>query len=96
MTKRLGGFRRKTRSKLRKTPRTKGKINITSYLYEFNLKDRVLLKAEPGVQKGMHFPRFDSKSGIIKGRQGNCYKVLIKDGGKDKILIVHPIHMRKL
>ena len=29
MTKRLGGFRRKTRSKLRKTPRTKGKIKLS-------------------------------------------------------------------
>ena len=96
MTKRLGGFRRKTRSKLRKTPRTRGKINITSYLHEFILNDKVLLKAEPGIQKGMHFPRFDSKSGVITGKQGRCYKVLIKDGNKDKTLIVHPIHLRKL
>ena len=31
----------------------------------------------------------------FKGKKGNCYEVLIKDGGKEKTLIVHPIHLKK-
>ena len=96
MTKRLGGFRRKTRSKLRKNHRDKGKISIAKYLQEFKVNEKVLLKAEPSVQKGMYFPRFHAKPAIILGKQGNAYKVLIKDGQKDKILIVHPIHLKRL
>ena len=95
MTKRLGGFRRKTRSKLRKNPRTRSKISITNYLQEFNINDKIILKAEPGIQKAMYFPRFYAKPGIIQSKQGNCYKILIKDGKKDKILIVHPIHLKR-
>jgi len=96
MTKRLGGFRRKTRSKLRKNPREKGKISIANYLQEFKINDKVLLKADPSIQKGMYFPRFHSKSGIVLGKQGSSYKILIKDGDKNKVLIVHPIHLKKL
>ena len=95
MTKRLGGFRRKTRSKLRKNHRDKGKISIANYLQEFKVNEQVLLKAEPAIQKGMYFPRFHAKPGIVLGKQGRSYKVLIKDGGKDKILIVHPIHLKR-
>ncbi len=96
MTKRLGGFRRKTRSKLRKNHRDKGKISITRYLQEFKLNDKILLKAEPAVQKGMYFPRFHGKPGVVLGKQGSSYRILIKDGEKDKILIVHPIHLKKI
>lgn len=95
MTKRIGKFRRKTRSKLKKPIRGKGKISIQKYTQEFNLKERVLLKANPTVQNGMYFPRFHGKTGVIKGRQGKCYKVSINDKGKEKIMIVHPIHLIK-
>ncbi len=96
MVQRSGGFRRKTRHKLKKNIREKGKISIRKYLQEFKLGDKVLLKAEPSIQKGMYFPRFHSKVGIIKEKQGKCYKVLIKDHNKEKFLIVHPIHLSKV
>lgn len=96
MAKRMGGFRRKTRRKLRKNIRLKGKISITRYLQEFNVNDRVQLLAEPAIQKGMYFPRFYGKAGIIKNKRGSCYEVNIKDGGKKKTLIVHPVHMKKI
>ena len=96
MTKRLGGFRRKTRSKLRKNYRDSGKLSIAKYLEEFKLNDKVILKAEPSIQKGMYFPRFHAKPGIVIGSQGNCCKVKIKDGGKDKVLIVHPAHLKRI
>ncbi|MBW3021882.1 hypothetical protein KY328_03110 [Candidatus Woesearchaeota archaeon] len=36
MVKRIGGARRKTRSKMKKPVRRKGKISITKYFQEFN------------------------------------------------------------
>jgi len=95
MTKRIGSARRKTRSKLRKNVRQRGKISLTKYFQVFNLDDNVCLLAEPGIQKGMYFPRFHGKAGKIKGKKGACYQVEIKDMNKLKTLIVHPVHLRK-
>ena len=57
MVTRIGSFRRKTRSKLSKKAKTKGKISLSSYFQSFKQGDKVALKAEPAVQKGMYFPR---------------------------------------
>ena len=96
MVQRIGGMRRKTRQKLSKHARTKGKISIRNTLQTFSNDEFVLLKAEPAVQHGMYYPRFHGKQGIIKGQQGNCYKVEILDGNNKKTLIVHPVHLRKI
>lgn len=94
--KRIGGNRRKTRAILRKGVRQRGKISITRYLQAFDQGDKVLLKAEPAVQGGMYFRRFHSKHGVIIAKQGECYKVAIKDGGLVKYCIVHPSHLKKV
>lgn len=96
MPKRKGGQKRKTRYKFRKELRARGKISITNYLNEFAPGDKVSLSVEPAVQKGMYHPRFMGKIGIIKGKKGKCYEVMINDKGKDKVLISHPIHLRRL
>lgn len=93
MPKRIGGFRRKTRSKLRKAER--GKISIKKYLQKLALGDKVCLKAEPAIQHGMYYPRFHGKHGTVVGKQGKCYVVKIRDKTKEKSLIVHPIHLEK-
>lgn len=95
MVTRTGGFRRKTRSKLSKRPRQKGKISIRRYLDTFQAGDRVLLAAEPALQGGMYHPRFHGKAGIVQKSQGSCFVVLIRDGNAKKELIVHPAHLRR-
>lgn len=62
----------------------------------FAVGDRAVLVAEPAVQAAIYHQRFHGKSGFIVGKQGDCYKLEIKDGGKTKIVIVHPIHLKKL
>ncbi len=94
MVQRVGGFRRKTRSKLRKQYRQKGKISISKYFQNYKEGNKVRLKAEPAVQGGMPFPRFQGKSGTVVGKQGECYKVEIKDGNMKKTVVVHPIHLK--
>jgi large subunit ribosomal protein L21e len=96
MAQRTGSSRRKTRSKLRKNVRRKGKIRLSDYFQTFNENDKVRLIAEPAVQKGMYFPRFHNKAGIIKGKKGKCYEVMIKDGRKEKTIIVRPVHLRRI
>lgn len=95
MAQRIGRFRRKTRSKLKKNIDDKGKISINNYLNEYKNDDKVLLKAEPAVQKGMYFPRFHGKTGTVVGKQGSSYKVKIYDFKKPKIILIHPVHLRR-
>ena len=96
MTKRIGGFRRKTRSKLKKSPSTKGKVSITNYFQQLKQGQHVVLKLEPSIHKGMFLPRFYGRTGVVGNKHGNCYEVSIKDGNKPKTLIVHPIHLKRV
>ena len=91
--KRVGGFRRKTRHKLSKPLRNKGKISLRKYFQKLKDGDKVFLKAEPSVHEGMYLPRYHGKAGIVVGKQGNDYFVRITDGKKPKKLLVHPVHL---
>ena len=93
--KKTGGLRRKTRSLFKKHRKEKGKLSLKRYLQSFNKGDRVKLSLESAVQKGMYHPMFYGRSGSIKAKKGKCYEVLITDRGKQKTLIVHPVHLKK-
>ena len=93
--KRVGGFRRRTRHMFQKKLRQKGKISLQKYFQEFKVGDKVLLAAEPAVQKGLYFHRFHSRVGTVEGKRGHCYQVRIKDLGKQKTLLVHPVHLKR-
>jgi large subunit ribosomal protein L21e len=96
MVTRIGGSRRKSRSKLSKSPRNRGKMSIQRFLQQFNVDDNVALVAEPSHQNGLYHARFHGKIGKVAGSQGRCYKVAIKDGNKKKTMIVHPVHLKKV
>jgi len=93
---RVGGLRRKKVSRYTKSRRDRGKISLKSYLAQYEVGDRVSLTIEPAIHEGTYCPRFAGKSGLITAKRGNCYDVLIHDFKKEKTLIVHPVHMRKL
>ncbi|MBI4448007.1 50S ribosomal protein L21e [Candidatus Woesearchaeota archaeon] len=95
MVQRGGGFRRKTRGKLRKNVKDKGKISIRNYLQSFEKGDRVCFVAEPTIQKGMHFPRFNGRNGIVEKKVGGCYEVIVREGNMHKKVVVHPVHLRR-
>jgi ribosomal protein L21E len=95
MTTRHGGSRSRTRKTFRKNVKEHGKISMTRYFQKFNEGDRVLLKIEPGVQKGLYHARFHGYPATVVKRQGSCYIVAINDLGKRKELYVHPVHLKK-
>ncbi|MFH1316038.1 MAG: 50S ribosomal protein L21e [Candidatus Woesearchaeota archaeon] len=96
MVQRIGGLRRKTRHLMSKPHNKKGKISFKNILSSYKEGDKVILIAEPSTQKGSFFRRFSGKSGVIKGKQGNCYKVQIMDNKKQKIALVSSIHLRRV
>lgn len=96
MVTRIGKARRKTRAKFKKSAKEKGRLSLTKYLQSFEIGERVVLKMEPAVQKGIYFPRFHGKAGVVKGKQGRCYLISIKDLKKEKTVLVHPVHLKRI
>jgi len=88
------GYRRRTRN-LRIRSRDKGKIKIGRYLQKFKKGDFVSISIDPSYQAIPH-PRFKGRSGKVTGRQGRCYHVEIKDGGKKKKILIAPEHLTAL
>ena len=95
MVDRVGGFRRKTRFKLKKNVSQKGKISLRRFLQILKVGDNVNLVAEPAYQKGMFHPRFYGRKGTVSKVVGKCYEVKIKDINKVKTVVAHPIHLVK-
>jgi len=96
MAKRVGGSRRKTRQLLKKSSANRGKISLKKYFQDLKQGEKVKLIAEPGVQSGNFHNRFYGKVGVVKNKKGSCYEVKIYDGKKQKLLIIHPIHLKKV
>lgn len=96
MTTRHGGSRSRTRKTFRKNVKEHGKISMTRYFQVLEEGAKVVLKAEPAVQKGLYHGRFHGYAAIVKGKQGKCYVVTINDQGKAKDLVVHPIHLKRV
>jgi ribosomal protein L21E len=98
--KRIGGSRRKTRCKLTKNVRTRGKISLKKYFQEFSSGDKVVLLTDSSCHRGMFFRRFYGTIGTVLNKCGkkrdSCYSVAIKDNGKEKKVIVHPIHLKRI
>ena len=96
MATRIGTRQRKSRHKLSKHYKEKGKIPLSKYFQTFILGEKVNLKLNSSVQKGQFFPRFHGLTGTVTGEmKGACYEVKIKDGNKQKMVFVHPIHLKK-
>jgi len=87
------GKRRKSRDKLSKNVREKGKIKIRKWLQEFKVGDYVHIKIDSYVHIGMPHHKFHGRTGIVIGKRGDCYEVKLTDGDKEKIIIVHPVHL---
>ena len=95
MANKIGGLRRKSRYKLKKERRRKGKISVSRFMQTFKSGQRVHLSVESSVHKGVYHPRFIGKTGTVRGLRGKCYEVMINDKGKEKLLIVHPVHLKE-
>ncbi len=90
------GRRIKTRSLLRKNVREKG-IKPPSYLLQdYKPGDKVVLKYDSAIHKGMPHKRFYGRIGIITGKRGGAYVLQVVDGDKTKTLIARPEHLKRL
>jgi large subunit ribosomal protein L21e len=87
------GYRRKTRSLLRRKARQRGKTGLSKILREYESGDQVVVKLNPSVHKGMPHRRFHGRVGIIKSKRGRAYVVDVTQGDALKTVTIRPEHL---
>jgi large subunit ribosomal protein L21e len=91
--KRSQGYRSKTRALLTKPAREKGKIKIRKLLYNYQPGDKVVIKIDPSIHKGMPHRRYHGKIGVITNKRGRAYIINVTQGNATKEVIVRPEHL---
>ena len=87
------GYRAKTRSLLTRSPRERGKSGLSKILYDYKKGDKVVIKTDPSVHKGMPHRRYHGKIGVIADKRGKSYVINVRQGDALKELIVRPEHI---
>ena len=72
------------------------KFTAEHFLKEFKVGDKVVIRQDSISQKGMPYPRYLGKSGLIKGMRGSSYVIDVRTGGCVNELQVRPEHLRKM
>ncbi|MCK9566608.1 MAG: 50S ribosomal protein L21e [Methanothrix sp.] len=86
-------MRKKSRDKLSRTVRARGKSSVVKAIQEFDTGAMVHVIIDPSIHKGMPHPRFHGKTGEIVGKRGRAFVLKITDGDATKTLITLPEHL---
>lgn len=79
----------------RKQLKTRGKIKFSNYFQKFKEGDKVSVVRELALNP--KFPKqIQGRSGIIASKRGTSYIVKINDLNKEKLYIIHPVHLKKI
>ena len=79
----------------KKPVRTRGKLQLSRYFQELNEGDFVAISREQSVPINFE-KRFQGITGVVEGKRGKAYIVKIKDGNKEKNILLEPIHLKKI
>ena len=93
MGRKAKGYRRKTRSLLKRSPRERGKTGLGKILSEYETDEKVVVKIDPSVHKGMPHRRYHGRIGVIVDKRGRSYVVNVSQGKAVKEIIVRPEHI---
>ncbi len=86
-------MRKKSRDKLSRTVRARGKSSVVRAIQEFETGAMVHVIIDPSVHKGMPHPRFHGKTGEVVGTRGRAFVLKVTDGDATKTLITLPEHL---
>ena len=90
MVKRPRGYLSKASRKLKRERR----ITVSDHVREFSLGQKVSVDPQPYYKSALPHMRYRGRVGVVIEKRGSCYVVRVKDGGKYKDLICHPVHLR--
>ena len=78
-----------------KSIREHGKIKFSRYFQKLENGDRVAVIKELALNP--KFPKkLQGRTGLVIGKKGSNYILKINDLNKEKIYIIHPVHLKKL
>ncbi|MCX6680917.1 MAG: 50S ribosomal protein L21e [Methanothrix sp.] len=86
-------MRKKSRDKLSRTVRARGKSSVVRAIQEFETGAMVHVIIDPSIHKGMPHPRFHGKTGEVVGTRGRAFVLRVTDGNATKTLITLPEHL---
>jgi large subunit ribosomal protein L21e len=87
------GIRNRTRSLLTKEPREKGKVGLSMLLHDYRPGEKVVVKINATIQKGMPHRRYHGKVGVVLGKRGRAYSVRVPQGNTTKEITVRSEHL---
>ncbi|PSN84422.1 50S ribosomal protein L21e [Candidatus Marsarchaeota G2 archaeon ECH_B_SAG-F08] len=90
---RAKGLRNRSRKLLTKRVREKGMPSVARMLKTFSIGEKVVIKIEPSVHKGMPHRRFQGKVGIVKEKRGRAYVVEVSVKPQPRLITVRPVHL---
>ena len=93
MGRRATGFRHKCRTLLTRNPRERGKTTLTKILHGYEAGEKVVVKIDSSVQRGIPHRRFQGRVGVIVSKRGRSYVVHVPQGDATKEIIVRPEHL---
>ncbi|MEM3403662.1 MAG: 50S ribosomal protein L21 [Nitrososphaeria archaeon] len=88
------GYRKKTRSLLTKD--SNDEQGISYLLRNYNVNDKVVIKINPSVVKGMPHRRYHGKVGVVEKVMKRALLVNVKVGDKTKKIIARLEHVKPL
>jgi len=88
------GYRKKTRSLLTKD--SNSEQGLSYIMKKYNVNDKVVIKINPSIVKGMPHRRYHGKVGIVEKVMKRSLLVNIKVGDKTKKVIARLEHVKPL
>ena len=95
MVKASKGYRRRTRSVMRRRVRERGLSPITKIFQTFDVGAKASVNIDPSMHRGQPHIRFQGRTGTVVGMQGKSYLIDVMMGDMKKQVIVSPEHLRK-
>jgi large subunit ribosomal protein L21e len=87
------GYQMNTRALLKRNPRERGKTTLSKVLQSYDEGDKVVVKIDSSVHKGMPHRRFHGRIGVVQARRGRSYVIHVTQGDATKEIIVRPEHL---
>ncbi len=90
------GYRSRTRSIFKKELRTSGKLGLSTLMITHDVGDKVCIKINSSVHKGMPHKRYQGRVGTIDEKRGKSYVVSVPLGGRISKVISRPEHIHAI
>lgn len=79
---------------MRKKPRERGLQPIGRLLHEYESGDKVVIKIDSSIHKGVPHARYQGRVGVVEEKRGRAYVIKLAEGGKVRTIIARTEHIK--